>query len=84
MKNRVIHILSLAMPCVVLLSTGIAFAADNLKWDKTFPQSDKVSHRKVSYSNRLGINLVGDLYVPKNLDRSKRSPPSWSDRHSVA
>src|SRR5439155_12997723 len=48
--------------------------AGKLKWDKTFPQSDKVIHQKVSYSNRLGINLVGDLYIPKSLDRSKKAP----------
>lgn len=35
------------------------------EWDKIFPRSDKVSHRKVSFKNRYGIALVGDLYVPK-------------------
>lgn len=35
------------------------------EWDKIFPQSDKVSHRKVSFKNRYGITLVGDLYLPK-------------------
>ena len=28
--------------------------------------------QKVSFNNRLGIELVADLYVPKNLDRSKK------------
>ena len=36
------------------------------EWDKTFPKSDKVNHRKVSFKNRYGITLVADLYVPKN------------------
>ena len=35
-------------------------------WDKTFAQSNKVEHRKVSFKNRYGITLVGDLYLPKN------------------
>lgn len=35
-------------------------------WDKIFPKSDKVEHRKVTFKNRYGITLVGDLYVPKN------------------
>ena len=35
------------------------------EWDKIFPQSDKVSHRKVTFKNRYGITLVGDLYLPK-------------------
>ena len=34
-------------------------------WDKIFPKSDKVEHRKVTFKNRYGITLVGDLYVPK-------------------
>ncbi|MBE9579400.1 MULTISPECIES: alpha/beta hydrolase [Moraxella] len=35
-------------------------------WDKVFPKSDKVEHRKVAFKNRYGITLVGDLYIPKN------------------
>lgn len=35
-------------------------------WDKTFAQNDKVSHEKVSFKNRYGITLVGDLYIPKD------------------
>ena len=49
-----------------------ASAQGTLGWDKTFPRSAKVDHQKVNFYNRLGINLVGDLYVPKNLDRSRR------------
>jgi len=36
------------------------------KWDKTFPQSDKVEHRKVTFHNRYGITLAADLYQPKD------------------
>ena len=39
---------------------------DTPEWDKTFALSDKVSHNKVSFTNRYGIRLVGDLYMPKN------------------
>lgn len=35
------------------------------QWDKTFPKSDKVDHQKVSFTNRYGIILSGDLYRPK-------------------
>lgn len=34
-------------------------------WDKVFPLSEKVDHQKVSFKNRYGITLVGDLYLPK-------------------
>jgi fermentation-respiration switch protein FrsA (DUF1100 family) len=36
------------------------------EWDKTFPKSEKVDHKKVTFMNRYGITLAGDLYVPKN------------------
>ena len=35
------------------------------EWDKTFPKSEKVNHRKVTFQNRFGITLVADLYEPK-------------------
>ncbi len=38
------------------------------EWDKTFPKSEKVNHRKVTYNNRFGITLVADLYEPKNKE----------------
>ena len=34
--------------------------------DKTFPQSDKVNHTKITFHNRYGITLAADLYIPKN------------------
>jgi len=36
------------------------------EWDKVFPQSDKVSHEKVTFVNRFGITLVADLYRPND------------------
>ena len=36
------------------------------EWDKVFPQSNKVEHKKVAFKNRYGITLVGDLYTPKD------------------
>ena len=36
------------------------------EWDKVFPLSEKVNHRKVEFKNQYGIKLVGDLYSPKN------------------
>ena len=38
------------------------------EWDKTFPKSEKVDHSKVTFVNRYGMTLAGDLYVPKNAD----------------
>ena len=36
------------------------------EWDKTFPKSDNVDHKKVSFHNRYGIELAADMYTPKN------------------
>ena len=36
------------------------------EWDKTFPESELVNHRKVTFHNRFGITLAADLYVPKD------------------
>ena len=38
------------------------------EWDKTFLKSDKVNHSKVTFTNRYGITLAADMYVPKNTD----------------
>lgn len=38
------------------------------QWDKVFPQSEQVHHSKVTFHNRYGITLVGDMYIPKNAE----------------
>ena len=40
----------------------------------TFPLSDKVIRQKVSYKNRYGIAISADLYLPKNIDTTKKYP----------
>lgn len=35
------------------------------EWDKVFPQSTKVDHKKITFHNRYGITLVADMYIPK-------------------
>ncbi|MDE6563522.1 MAG: alpha/beta hydrolase [Muribaculaceae bacterium] len=36
------------------------------EWDKTFPKSNHVNHKKVTFTNRYGITLAADMYSPKN------------------
>ena len=38
------------------------------EWDKVFPKSDKVNHKKVTFKNHFGITLVADMYEPKEYD----------------
>lgn len=59
-----------AMAALPQNATTVEIPAQSIQltqnWDKIFPKSDKVEHRKVTFKNRYGITLVGDLYVPKN------------------
>lgn len=61
---------SIAAVSVGVVATGQAFAQSPLPlsttWDKTFAKSDKIDHKKVSFTNRFGITLSADLYQPKN------------------
>ncbi|MCI0539380.1 MAG: alpha/beta hydrolase [Verrucomicrobiales bacterium] len=72
MKTNIIRTGSLkamaGMALVAAISSEPTQAADQAAWDKTFPKSEKVEHRKVTFKNRYGITLAADLYQPKNRD----------------
>lgn len=70
--TRSLHILTAVALGVLLTTTCVACAAETLVWDKTFPPSDKVTIEKVSYKNRFGITVAADLYLPKDIDKSKK------------
>ena len=66
--------------CAFSMATlGLVFAAPDraigastdASWDKVFAKSDKVDVKKVTFKNRFGIELVGDLYEPKNKPEGK-------------
>ena len=51
---------------------------DNMKtltltqeWDKVFPLSDKVTHRKVTFETQYGLTLAADLYMPAESEKLK-------------
>ena len=50
MKDMTIHTESLAL---------------TEEWDKVFPLSDEVNHKKVTFTNHFGITLATDMYEPK-------------------
>lgn len=58
----------------VSIGASPALARQGGEWDKTFPKSDRVDHQKVTFTNRYGVPLVGDLYLPS--DREDRSLPA--------
>ena len=47
------------------MSTGLNLSEE---WDKVFPKSDKVDHKKVTFTNHFGITLAADQYTPKDYD----------------
>ena len=42
------------------------------EWDKVFPKSDKVDHRKVTFETQYGLTLAADLYVPRGEGQEVR------------
>lgn len=44
------------------------------EWDKTFPRSGQVVHRKVTFPNRYGITLAADLYMPVHAAQDEKLP----------
>ena len=74
MKSR--HLAAAIMAAALLTTnaenmntTTIKLPAEELnitqEWDKVFPKSNKVEHKKVTFPNRYGITLVADVYMPK-------------------
>jgi len=38
------------------------------EWDKVFPLSENVNHRKVTFETQYGLTLAADLYTPKDAN----------------
>lgn len=57
-----------AMSLATLASPARAQTSVTLdnEWDKVFPKNEQVNHRKATFTNRYGITLAADLYLPKN------------------
>ena len=41
------------------------------EWDKVFPLSDKVDHKKVTFKTQYGLTLAADLYTPAASEKFK-------------
>jgi len=71
-RQNVIKKLLICFTSLLLITGGTLMAeARTNDWDKTFAKSDKVNVQKVSFKNRYGIELVGDLYTPKDKPAEK-------------
>ena len=59
----------------VILSTAgtsTVFAADRPADADNFYRSDKVEVQKVTFKNQYKMNIAGNLYLPKDMDKSKK------------
>ena len=52
-------------------ATGAVAMQLTQEWDKVFPRSGKVDHRKVTFKNRYGITLAADLYLPGSRENQR-------------
>lgn len=73
MNMKIFYTLSITALSILFAAPDSAFSAnaDNSDWDKVFAKSDKVDVKKVTFKNRFGIELVGDLYEPKDKSEGK-------------
>ncbi|MBO7641714.1 MAG: alpha/beta hydrolase [Alphaproteobacteria bacterium] len=69
MRFQKLYLVNLILPLV--LGGCSVNSVEKQNWDKVFVKSDKVEVKKVSFKNRYGITLVGDLYIPKNKSGEK-------------
>ena len=54
------------------------------EWDKVFPLSEKVNHKKVTFETQYGLTLAADLYTPKAaIEREKSELVSTSEREQA-
>lgn len=61
----------------IIGGVSMVMASDTIQndtWDKTFKKSDSVDVKKVTFKNRYGIELAGDLYTPKNIKKGEKLP----------
>ena len=59
---------------LVLSTTGIASAADMSNGADNFYKSDKVTVQKVTFKNQYNMKVVGNLFMPNDLNQNDKSP----------
>lgn len=64
--------------CILVATNNIVSSqnqihAENLN-KKIFPENENVISERVSFYTRLGIQIAADLYMPKDIDKSKKHP----------
>ena len=74
-KSDLMKFFKLALPAMFGIfmltsnTSGAEMTTDN--WDRIFAKSDKADVKKVTFKNRYGITLAGDLYIPAGKEGGK-------------
>lgn len=58
----------------LLVSSFTAMGADMSNGANNFYQSDKVTAQKVTFKNQYRMDVAGNLFIPKDLNRGARNP----------
>ena len=59
---------------IALLTSLSATAADLSNGANNFYKSDKVTTQKVAFKNQYNMQVAGNLFIPRSLDQSAKSP----------
>lgn len=62
---------AIVLAIIVILGVLGYFLFPCNKWDNVFPKNPEVITQKVHFHNRYGLELTGDLYMPKNKSADK-------------
>ena len=73
--NKIALSFALMLASVSALATTApqAIAQDMSNGADNFYKSDQVEMQKVSFKNKLGMSVVGNLFIPKTLDRATKA-----------
>ena len=74
MKKKFLKMFKSIALGVILSTAGTSavFAADRPADADNFYRSDKVEVQKVTFKNQYKMNIAGNLYLPKDMDKSKK------------
>jgi fermentation-respiration switch protein FrsA (DUF1100 family) len=62
------------MTLAILTAPLSAMAADMSNGADNFYKSDKVTAQKVTFKNQYKMTVVGNLFIPKNLNKNTKNP----------
>ncbi len=71
--KRSLHILAALTLGMLVFANGIASAADMSNGADNFYKSDEVTVKKVSFKNQYNMNIVGNLFMPKDLNQNVKN-----------